>query len=142
MPPDYAYTKIGRTPLTFQLPPGTYRIDVQGVRSSHESLLFEMRSESRRLLVKTGSEGMGVTGTLLLGVGVLGVVGATVILASGTKQADDINKTAIVVPMYIVGGLLLGAGIGLTLGSQTNIDDQKPATTPIKGARVRFGFAF
>jgi len=143
MPPDQAYTKVGRTPLTFQLPPGTYRIDVQGVRSSHESLLFEMRSDSRRLLVRTGSEGMGVTGTLLTAVGVLGVVGATVILVSGTKQAENFNKAAVVVPMYIVGGVLLGVGIGLTVASKTHIDDQKPPVPgPPRGAAIRMGFAF
>jgi hypothetical protein len=141
-PPDEAYSKVGRTPVEFQLPPGTYRIDVQGVRSSHESLLFEMRSESRKLLVRTGNEGMGVTGTLLTAIGVLGVVAATVILVSGTKQEGDFNKGAVVIPMYIAGGVLLGAGIGLTIASHTNIDDQKPPQPSPKSARLGFGFVF
>jgi hypothetical protein len=143
MPPDSAYSKVGRTPTAFELPPGSYRIDVQGVRSSHESLLFEMRSEPRRLLVRTGKEGMSVTGTLLLGIGVLGVLGATVVVLSGTKQAKDINKTAIVVPMYVIGGLAIGAGIGLTLAGRTDIDDQKPPLQPpAKTAGVHAGFVF
>ncbi|MBK7584576.1 MAG: hypothetical protein IPI67_30865 [Myxococcales bacterium] len=71
-PADSAFIKLGKTPLAFELPPGTFRIEVEGVDIGNEAMLLEMRGDPRRLKVKTGSEGLGTTGTLLMAVGILG----------------------------------------------------------------------
>ena len=127
---DTDFVKVGKTPITFQLPPGSYRIEVEGIDVSNQGMLLEMRSEPKRLTVKTGSEGMGTTGTLLTAVGILGVLAATVILVSGSKAPSKLDKTTVLVPMYIAGGVLLGAGIGMTIASQTKLEEQKSATPP------------
>jgi hypothetical protein len=125
-PPDTDFVKIGKTPIEFQLPPGSYQIEVQGHGVSHESMLFEMHAEPRRLLVKTGSEGLGIAGTLCLGVGITAVLAATAILISGSKSPQKLDKPAIVIPMYAAGGVLTGMGIGFQLAADTDIEQQKP----------------
>lgn len=125
-PGDADFVKLGKTPLEVQLPPGSYQIEVEGHDVSHEKLLFEMHQEPRRLLVRTGSEGMGVVGTLMLGIGITAVVGATAILVSGSK-AGKLDKPAIVIPMYAAGGALTALGIGLSIAADTDIEEQKAA---------------
>jgi hypothetical protein len=142
--PDSSFVKVGTTPITIILPPGSYEIDVQGVDISHESMLFEMRGEPRHLLVRTGSEGLGTAGTLLLGAGVIGIVGGFAVLLSGSKYGDY-DKKPILIPMFAGGAVLFGAGLGMTIASQTKVDDEHPAA-PMPGvlrqASVGVGFSF
>jgi hypothetical protein len=126
-PLDTDFVKIGKTPIEFQLPPGSYQIDVEGHGVSHESLVFEMRTEPRRLLVETGSEGMGVVGTLCLGVGITAILAATAILVSGSQSEHKLDKPAIVIPIYAAGGVLTAMGIAFQLAADTDIEEHKPA---------------
>ena len=128
--PDSAFVKVGRTPLSMQLPPGTYRIEVEGPGISNAGMLFEMRGEPRKLLARPGSEGLGVTGTLFTAAGVLGLVGATAILASGSKAPSNFNKTSVLVPMYAAGAVLLGAGIGMSIAGSTNLEEPPRPSAP------------
>ena len=141
---DSAFVKVGKTPITFQLPPGSYEIDVQGVDVSHESLFLEMKNEPRRIMVKTGSEGLGVAGTMLLGAGIIGIVGGIAILLSGSK-GSDFNKAPILIPMFAGGAVFTGAGIGMNVASQTKLEDighEAPPVPSSRGAMLRLGFSF
>jgi hypothetical protein len=135
-PLDTDFVKLGKTPIEFQLPPGSYQIDVDGHGVSHESLRFEMRTEPRRLMVDTGAEGLGIVGTLCLAVGVTAVLAATAILVSGSKSAEKLDKPAIVIPMYAAGGLLAAMGIGFQIAADTDIDEPK---APRRSARLTPG---
>ncbi len=127
---DAEFIKVGKAPLTFQLPPGVYRLDVQGIGISHGSMLLSMRSEPKRLLVRTGSEGLGDTGTLFIAVGITAILAATGILISGSKAPSSLDKSAVLIPVYAAGGVLLGSGIGMTIAASTNIDDRSAAPVP------------
>jgi hypothetical protein len=130
-PTDGEFVKIGKTPIEFQLPPGSYQIEAEGYGISNESLLFEMRGEPRRLLVRPGSEGLGVVGTLFLGIGITAVVAATAILASGTKAPAKLDKAAVVIPLYAGGVVVGGLGVAFAIASDTDIEEQKdPRTSP------------
>ena len=120
---DSDFFKLGKTPIEAQLPPGTYQVEAEGHGLSHEQILFEMRGEPRRLVVSPGSEDMGVVGTLMLAVGITAIVGATAILVSGTRSEGKLDKPAILIPMYSAGGVLTAFGIGLTIASDTDIDE-------------------
>jgi hypothetical protein len=134
-PGDSDFVKVGKTPVAFQLPAGSYRIEVEGVEISNESLLFEMRQEPRRLKVRTGSEGLGTVGTLLMGVGVLGIVGATAILLSGSKAPSKLDKTSVLIPMYAAGAVCFGGGLAMSMAGGTKVEDEKPVpATPLRGA--------
>lgn len=145
-PGDTDFVKIGKTPLEVMLPPGSYQIEVQGHGISHEALAFEMRGEPRRLFVSPGDEGLGVLGTLSLGIGITAVAAATAILVSGSGAPEKLDKPAIVIPMYVAGGVLLGAGIGLSIASDTDIDEQPNTglraqrSGPALGLGARFSF--
>lgn len=127
---DSDFVKLGKTPLGFQLPPGTYRIEVEGVDISNEGLLFEMRGEPRRLKVRTGSEGLGATGTLLMAVGVLGVVGATAILVSGSRAPSKLDKASVLIPMYAAGAICFGGGLAMSMAGSTKLEDERPTSRP------------
>lgn len=145
-PADSAFIKLGKTPLAFELPPGTFRIEVEGVDIGNEAMLLEMRGDPRRLKVKTGSEGLGTTGTLLMAVGILGVAGATAILISGGRAPSKLDKTAVLVPMYAAGALCFGGGLAMTLAGRTRIDDLRSAPPtpagPMRGAWLGITGAF
>jgi hypothetical protein len=119
------FRKIGKSPIEFELPPGSYQLEVEGHGVSREVLVFEMHGEPRRLLVRPGSEGMGVTGTLLLAVGITSILAASAILVSGSKAPSTLDKPAIVIPLYAAGGALTLGGIALKIAADTDIDPQK-----------------
>lgn len=134
-PTDSDFVKLGKTPISFQLPPGSYRIEVEGVEISNESMLFEMRGEPRKIKVRTGSEGLSTTGTLLMAVGILGVVGATAILVSGSKAPSKLDKASVIIPMYAAGALCFGGGLAMSIAGSTKLEDQKPPPGgPVRGA--------
>jgi len=134
-PADSDFVKLGKTPLGFQLPPGSYRIEVEGVEISNESMLFEMRSEPRRLKVRTGSEGLGTTGTLLMAVGVLGIVGATAILVSGSQAPSKLDKASVLIPMYAAGAVCFGGGLAMSMAGSTKLEDVRSnSRAAVRGA--------
>lgn len=136
--------KVGRTPISFQLPPGTYRIEVEAPGISNNGIVLEMRGEPRRVSAHPGSEGLGTTGTLFTAVGVLGILGATAILVSGSKAPSNFNKTSVLIPMYAAGAVLLGAGIGMSIAAKTDIDvpPSMPPPPPARGALLTFSGTF
>ncbi|MBI3199912.1 MAG: hypothetical protein HYZ29_00130 [Myxococcales bacterium] len=126
-PSDSDFVKVGKTPLTLQLPPGSYRIEVEGVEISNEAMLIEMRSDPRRIKVRTGSEGLATTGTLFMGLGILGVVGATAILASGSKAPSGLDKAGVLIPMYAAGAVCFGGGLAMSMVGSSKLEADPPA---------------
>lgn len=125
--------KIGKPPITFSLPPGTFRIEVEGIDVTQGSLLLTMQNEPKHLMVRTGSDGLGTTGTLFVAVGITAILGATGILLSGGKAPSSLNKSKVLIPMYAAGGVLLGTGITMSLVARTNIDDETGKPRPANG---------
>ena len=123
-PADWEFVKIGRTPLTFELPPQeNYWLEVESPEVTRGSLLLRVDREPKRLLVRAGSSDMGSLGSLSLAVGGLVVVAATAILISGTSGESGIDKPQILIPMYAAGAALLAGGVGLYFASQTDVED-------------------
>lgn len=123
---EAAFVKVGKAPLTLLLPPGVYRLEVEGVDVVRGSLLVTMKGEPKQLLVRTGSEGLSTTGTLFIAVGITAILGATGILLSGSSAPSSLDKPKVLIPMYAAGGVLLGGGIAMSLVGSTSIDDQTP----------------
>ena len=128
-PSDYEFIKIGKTPLTFELPPNeNYWLEVEAPAVTRAGMLFRMGPKRRHLLVRPGSSDMADFGSLTLAIGGLAVVAATVILVSGTSGESGIDKATILIPLYAGGGLLLGGGIGLYFASRTDLEDPTDKT--------------
>lgn len=118
---------MGITPVTFQLPPGTYLLEAEGPDVSRGTRLLEMHDTPKRLLVDTGSEGLGTAGTLLMGVGVVAILTGTVMAVGGaTGKESDLKRSQVFVPLFIGGGVALGSGITMFLLSRTQVEDQPP----------------
>jgi hypothetical protein len=128
-PTDYDFVKVGKTPVTFQLPQGNYWVEVESPDVTRGSLLLRVDQTPKHLEVHTGSSGMGDLATLTLALGATAVLAATVILASGSTGKTDFDKGRIVIPLYVAGGVLLGGGIGLYFGSRTSVKEPEAATT-------------
>ncbi len=127
--PSYGeFKKVGRTPLVIQLPPGSYRVEAEGVDISNGGTDIAMHGAPRKLTVSPGKEGMGTVGSLFLGLGIVGILGATAVVASGTK-AGGLDKPAVIIPAYAAGGVLTGAGIGFLIASSTSVEPS-PAPRP------------
>lgn len=121
------FQRVGRTPLTLELPVGTFAVEAEGYDVSNGSTTIEMRGAPKRIVVSPGSSGQGALGGIFLGIGILAVAGATVVLASGSKGTDDFDKPAVVIPAYIVGAAAVGAGIGFMVAGNTTLTEQKPS---------------
>jgi hypothetical protein len=124
---DSEFTRVGITPVTFQLPPGTYLLEAEGPDVSRGTRLLEMRDAPKRLMVDTGSEGLGTAGTLLSGIGIVAILAGTVMAVGGaTGQDSDLHKTSTMIPLFAGGAAALGAGITMFVLSRTDIEDQSP----------------
>jgi hypothetical protein len=144
-PSDYEFVKVGKTPITFELPPGNYWLEAESPDVTRGSLLVRMDREPKHLEVHTGSSGLGDMATLTLALGATAVLAATVILASGSSGKSSFDKGKVVIPLYIGGGVLLGSGIGLYFASRTSVMDPGPEKTafrswpePLLGVTGRF----
>jgi hypothetical protein len=153
-PPDWEFVKLGRTPLTFELPPEeNYWLEVESSEVTRGSLLLRVDRQPKHLLVRAGSSDLGSLASLTLAVGGLAVAVATVILISGTGGESGIDKPKIVIPMYVAGGALIAGGIGLYFASQTDVEDpsrpeaaagpcQAPRTGRLPTLLAGIGFQF
>jgi hypothetical protein len=122
---DSEFTRVGVTPVTFQLPPGIYLLEAEGPDVSRGTRLLEMRDVPKRLLVDTGSDGLATAGTLLMGIGVVAILAGTVMAVGGaTGQDSDLHKTTTMIPFFAGGAVALGGGITMFLLSRTDIEDQ------------------
>jgi hypothetical protein len=127
---DSDFTRVGITPVTFQLPAGIYLLEAEGPDVSRGTRLLEMRDAPRRLLVETGSEGLGTAGTLLSGIGIVSILAGTVMAVGGaTGQDSDLHKTTTMIPLFAGGAVALGSGIAMFVLSRTDIEDQ-PSRAP------------
>jgi len=123
-PAEWEFVKIGKTPLTFELPPEeNYWLEVESPEVTRGSLLLRVDRQPKHLLVRAGSSDLGNLGSLTLAVGGLAAVVATVILISGTSGESGIDKPKILIPMYAAGAALVAGGIGLYFASRTDVED-------------------
>ena len=91
---------MGITPVTFQLPPGTYLLEAEGPDVSRGTRLLEMHDMPKRLVVDTGSEGLGTAGTLLTAVGIVAILAGIVMPIGGaTGKESDLKRTETIVPV-------------------------------------------
>jgi hypothetical protein len=124
---DSDFTRVGITPVTFQLPPGIYLLEAEGPDVTRGTRLLEMRDSPRRLLVDTGSDGLGSAGTLLMGIGIVAILAGTVMAVGGaTGQDSDLRKTKTMIPLFAGGAVALGSGITMFVVSRTDIEEQPP----------------
>lgn len=144
-PTEYDFIRVGVAPLSFELPPGDYLLEVDDDGVTAQTLPLSVGAEPVSLDVRTGSSDLRTLGSLALGLGILGVLGGAAVLLSGTASEDSgsFDKTKVAVPMLAAGGVLTAGGVGLYFASRTDIEPAPAGAPPAPralmiGARLAF----
>ena len=130
----YEFVKVGKTPITFELPPGLYTVEIEAPGVTRGSKTLEMNQDSRQLMGDTGSAELGVVGSISLALGVTAILTGVVTLAAFSDKPDlKSRETKIAIPLFAGGAVLTGAGIGMFIASRTTLEE----TTPGRQAKTR-----
>jgi hypothetical protein len=120
------FVKIGRTPLATRLAPGTYTVTAESPDITNGSGVFQVGTEPVHVRVRAGSSDMRTLGTLVLAAGIASALAAIAVEVSYSQTPSGISKSKIAVPLFIIGGVGLGAGIALYFTSGTTIEPDGP----------------
>jgi hypothetical protein len=118
--------KMGRTPLATKLAPGTYTVTAESPDITNGSAVFQVGTQPVHVRVRTGSSDMRTMGTLVLAVGIASLLAAIAVEVSYSQAPTAISKSKIAVPLFVVGGVGLGAGLALYFASGTTIEPDGP----------------
>lgn len=113
------FVKIGRLPLTIELPAGVYTLIVEGDAVTLSSTVFEVRNAPVRVKVKGGNSGIRSLSSWMLGFGIAAVLAAGVLELSGGGEQKTQQKHAIAIPLLIGGGVAAASGITMFVVSRT-----------------------
>ena len=121
------FVKVGRTPVSTKLRPGVYTVSVESpdIAVSHE--VFQVGTEPVHVLVRGGNADMRNLGTLLMGIGAAGLLGALGVEVSYSQAPSGISKSTIAIPLLIVGGVGLASGLAVYLSAGTTIEPNSPS---------------
>jgi hypothetical protein len=140
-PNDADFVKVGKSPITIELPNGNYLVETEGFDSTRGAFDLVVDGQPRQLMVETGSQNTHTLGNVATAVGIAAVLGGIAVLVGGSvSQSSTIDKPAIVIPLFASGGVLIGAGITMILVSGTDIEDTSPGRGP-DGRPTRAGQA-
>jgi hypothetical protein len=120
------FVKIGRTPLATKLAPGTYTVTAESPDITNGSAVVQVGTQPVHVRVRAGSSDMRTMGSLVLGVGIASVLAAIAVEVSYSQTPTGISKSKIAVPLFIVGGVGVGAGLALFFASGTTIEPDGP----------------
>lgn len=135
------FVKVGRTPLTIELPSGVYTVIVEGESTTTGSTVFEVRNMPAQVRVKGGSSSLRELSTWTMAFGVAALLAAGVIEVSQTKADDSSTKHKFSIPLAIGGGVALGGGLVMVLVSRTTFqtDGFVPGQSGGPAARIQPG---
>jgi hypothetical protein len=135
-PSDYDFQRVGRTPTSFELPPGSYWLEVESPSITRGSLLVKMDRQAKKLRVRGGSSTARSFSTLTLALGATALVAATAIAASSAFGEANFDRAKVVIPLYVGGGVFLGGGVALYFASRTRLDEVKADDHTERAARA------
>jgi len=133
------FVKVGRLPLSLELPPGTYTVLVEGDSVPTATRVFRVDRTPVRVTIKGGSQGLRDTGTLLTALGGVALVAGVLVELSGTKDEDSSKKQGIAIPLLIGGGVGFAGGLTMFFVSRTTSTDDGPAL-PSEADHARASF--
>jgi hypothetical protein len=123
------FEKIGLTPVTLKLAPGTYTVETEGPTQSngHERLVVE-HDAPLTVNINPGDSNLKTVGTLLIALGVVSAVLGVVAIVSITKDDSHYDRWGIGLPLSIGG--VVGAGVGFGMQAMGSTDVQAPHLPP------------
>jgi hypothetical protein len=116
------FVRVGRTPITIRLAPGTYSIEAESPTSStgHDRFLVEPNSPMR-IEVRPGNASVKTFGSVFIALGVVATLLGVVALVSISASDTHYNRWGIGLPL-VIGGPAVGVlGYGMTALGSTDI---------------------
>jgi hypothetical protein len=116
------FERIGPTPFTLRLAPGTYTIECSTPTSTtgHQRFMVE---RGRPLLVDVhpGSAGLKTSGAVILGLGVVATILGIVAIVSFSGNDSHYDRFAVGLPLILGGAGASGVGIVMTSVGATSV---------------------
>jgi hypothetical protein len=116
------FVKVGRLPVTIELPSGVYTLLAEGESVPTGSTVFEVRDRPVHVRVQGGSQPLRDTSTLLMAVGGIAVLAGLVVQLSRVAGEDSRQKNSIAIPLYVGGGIGLVSGITMFVVARTKLE--------------------
>jgi hypothetical protein len=120
------FVKVGRTPVSTKLAPGVYTVTVESADIAVSSRVFQVGTEPVHVLVRGGNSEARNLGTLLMGLGAAGLLGALAVEVSYSSAPNGISKAKIAIPLLVGGGISLAGGLAIYLSAGTTIEPDGP----------------
>lgn len=137
------FKKVGRLPLTFELPPGVYTVLVEGEFVTPGSAVFEIKDRPAKIAVRGGSQSLRDLSSYVFAAGGAALLAGVVFELSRSQDESSKQKNSVVIPLLIVGGVGLVSGLTFVLVSGTTVESTgfvAPQTRrPPSSALVLFG---
>lgn len=125
------FTRLGTTPLTAELPPGTYVVEVGGRSVSAETEMLRVGEEPMRIAVAPGNADLSELGSIGLAFGIAAVLtGAGLLIIDATSDTRSVAEGKLGLPLLIAGGVVGLGGLAATVAGDTSIRDPVPLQRP------------
>ncbi len=122
------FVKVGRLPVTIQLPPGTYTVIAEGDSVPTATRVFRVDQLPVHVQVHGGTQGLRDAGSLLTAVGVVALLAGAAFEVSGASDQGTSKKQQVAIPLLIAGGVGFAGGLTMFLLSGTSITDDGPTS--------------
>jgi hypothetical protein len=133
------FKKLGRTPLTVGLRPGTYTVNVESPDIPVASTVLNVGDAPMTIRVRGGNDGLRTLSTFLLAASATAVLVGIVVETSYSQAPNGISKSAIAIPLFVGGGVGLGAGLTCWFFAKPAFE-QTRARTPTLGLGLSRAF--
>jgi hypothetical protein len=116
------FFKIGRTPITVKVAPGTYTVNVESPETTVATTIVRVGTQPVHVRIRAGSESMRGLGTLLLAGGATAALAGLVLELSYSQAPNGISKSKIAIPLFAIGGAGVAGGLTFYLLSNTSFE--------------------
>jgi hypothetical protein len=116
------FFKIGRTPVTVKLAPGTYTVNVESPETPVATTIVRVGAQPVHVRIKAGSDGVRGLGTLLLAAGATSALAGLVIELSYSAAPNGVSKSKIAIPLFAIGGAGVAGGLTFYVLSGTTFE--------------------
>jgi hypothetical protein len=119
------YERVGLTPMTIKLAPGTYSLETASPTQStgHERFMVE-QGRPLRIEIHPGDANVKAVGAVIAGLGIVSVVLGVVAVVSFSPNDSHYDRFGVGLPLMIAGAAGCGIGIGMTVLGATAVDVQ------------------
>lgn len=116
------FERVGLTPVTLKLAPGTYTLESSSPTAStgHERFMVE-QGRPLSIDVRSGNAGVRTIGGVLAGLGIVAMLLGVVAIVSFTSNDAHYNRFGIALPLLFAGAGGTGIGVTMAVAGATDV---------------------